>query len=361
MEDEILSEINRMIDEKEGKTKYLLYRISNGRKILPYTAYEFAQSIMDSETLLTGEQAFNITKQLLFTALKGGYSKALADVLRICDKEYQDTVASKYAARVDGLPLTDFSGKSFHLDRTGNNLPVKAALIRKNGRNVLLITVKLDIIVTEKMDNYPDFKKAVFSGIRDWEGSYRVFSGQQLDVKIKIIETDSLIENRVAVVPLTSELFKLTSQSMKAVAVTDKMKKRSESILKHKRSFMTSFPVWNVAMPKMITLLSDECRFDDFNSIRTTVRHEFGHVLGLGDLYRDPLMKLDGVKKGSYRELDIYSLDEYYYYLVMCDNSAPVTNNDIEMVLLAFSENRAQLFQKSVWGKKISSALGRGN
>ena len=41
--------------------------------------------------------------------------------------------------------------------------------------------------------------------------------------------------------------------------------------------------------------------------------------------------------------------------------SAPVTNNDIEMVVLAFSENRFQRFQPDRTGKRISEALGKGN
>ena len=47
--------------------------------------------------------------------------------------------------------------------------------------------------------------------------------------------------------------------------------------------------------------------------------------------------------------------------MVMCDENAPVSNNDVEMVVLAFSENRFQRFQPDNTGKKISDALGKGN
>ena len=90
-------------------------------------------------------------------------------------------------------------------------------------------------------------------------------------------------------------------------------------------------------------------------------KHEFGHTLGLGDLYPSSVDSLAGVAKGTYAELDCYATGNREYNLVMCDHRGPISNNDIEMVVLAFKENKAQLYQPVRRMKKISSALGRGN
>lgn len=90
-------------------------------------------------------------------------------------------------------------------------------------------------------------------------------------------------------------------------------------------------------------------------------KHEFGHALGLGDLYASAVDSLSGVEKGTYAELDSYVINDKFYNLVMCDHHGPISNNDIEMVVLAFRENKMQLFQLGRLKGKISSALGKGN
>ena len=90
-------------------------------------------------------------------------------------------------------------------------------------------------------------------------------------------------------------------------------------------------------------------------------KHEFGHVLGLGDLYFSPKDGLYGVQKDEYPELESYRINDRMFYLVMCDHHAPVSNNDIEMVILAFSENRKQNYQMQKGKGEISKALGKGN
>lgn len=59
--------------------------------------------------------------------------------------------------------------------------------------------------------------------------------------------------------------------------------------------------------------------------------------------------------------LDGYYISNNYYNLVMCDNKGPISNNDIEMIVLAFQNNEEQLYQKKGAADKISQALGRGN
>lgn len=45
----------------------------------------------------------------------------------------------------------------------------------------------------------------------------------------------------------------------------------------------------------------------------------------------------------------------------MCDHHGPISNNDVEMVILAFRENKMQLYQPGKLKGKLSSALGKGN
>ncbi len=95
--------------------------------------------------------------------------------------------------------------------------------------------------------------------------------------------------------------------------------------------------------------------------IRHVAKHEFGHALGLEDLYEERADRREGVPKGTYPELDGFYLCGRSYNLVMCDHHGPISNNDVEMVVLAFSENKAQLYQPDRWKGRISDALGKGN
>ena len=67
------------------------------------------------------------------------------------------------------------------------------------------------------------------------------------------------------------------------------------------------------------------------------------------------------IEKGTYTDLDSYAINNKYYNLVMCDHHGQISNNDVEMVILAFRENKMQLYQPSKIKGKISSALGKGN
>ena len=53
--------------------------------------------------------------------------------------------------------------------------------------------------------------------------------------------------------------------------------------------------------------------------------------------------------------------EDKFYNLVMCDHHGPISNNDVEMVVLAFKENKMQFYQPSRLKGKISKALGKGN
>lgn len=103
-------------------------------------------------------------------------------------------------------------------------------------------------------------------------------------------------------------------------------------------------------------------------------KHEFGHSLGLGDAYRQVWIKkwyeLNGVNADLYEDLQLYPKNADGSIDMVMNNNGPVRNNDIEMVLLAFSTGKRQNYQnetKEGWRRiltgsgEISEALGRGN
>ncbi|MBP3322430.1 MAG: hypothetical protein J6M12_08745 [Clostridia bacterium] len=257
------------------------------------------------------------------------------------------------------LPLSDFDGREIVLNRLGKRYPVNAFLERKKGKNILHLQVFLRFSYTDELKNEKAFKDAVYRGIRAWQGEYRVFGGQPLQVKVKISEEGGR-RARLRVMPLSGELYGSLGAIVKKMPA-GKKKRRLESILYHRRSFAGAGGFWSAKGSKMIFLQSRGGRFDDLLELEAVTGHEFGHVLGLGDLYEGQVDGLGGVEEGCYPELDCYHIEGKQYNLVMCDHHAPIGNNDIEMVLLAFMQNKMQLYQPTGRNKRISYALGRGN
>jgi hypothetical protein len=87
-----------------------------------------------------------------------------------------------------------------------------------------------------------------------------------------------------------------------------------------------------------------------------TPQHEFGHWLGLQDAYdtpTQPINPLTGVPVGVYPDYDQNSS--------IMDNASKASNNDIEMVVLAFQTGIRQNYQHQFFYEDISEAMGRGN
>ena len=256
-------------------------------------------------------------------------------------------------------PLVDFDGKPIKIKRKGVLTPIDAVLEYKDGVNILTLSANIWFLDTGELLNQELFEKAVLEGIAMWQGDYLVFGDQPLKVIVDLTMESRVFDN-VIVAPMTEMLERSFLKTAKAIG-TKKARSSIRSTIKQKRSFATSGFRWSTRSRKIIYILSEDGKFDDYEEIKHVAKHEFGHALGLGDLYESRQDELEGVEKGTYIDLDGYHLYNKFYNLVMCDHHGPVSNNDIEMVVLAFRKNKAQLYQAGRYKGEISNALGRGN
>ena len=296
---------------------------------------------------------------LLRRAAARGYTPARAILADYCRKKYDRAFPEQPAP--DQL-LTDFDGKPFRIRRTGVLTPVDATLEYKDGMNVL--TLSLNLVLMDEGANVADpdmLWAAINLGIKTWEGVYTVFGGQQLQVDIRITRELRAFDS-VIIALMDGTTLDIVDKALKLT--TPKRASRIKQTIRDKRSMAAGgFMKWSVRSKKVIYLHSTSTtgRFDDYGEIMHTVKHEFGHVLGVGDLYKEAEAGRPGVPAGTYPELDPYILNDRFYNLVMCDHHGPISNNDIEMVVLAFAENRMQEYQQINGRGRVSKALGRGN
>lgn len=298
---------------------------------------------------------------LLCIAAKRGCPQARSLLNRYCETRYEVHMSGKDTSCNRSGPLVDFDGVPIKIDRKGVLTPIDAILTCVDGRNCLTLRANICFIYSDERE-VPDpdgFEEAVMDGIRAWEGEYKVFGDQPLRVVMELTTEDRAFDN-VFVFPFTDSMGAAIQKVSNAVG-TKKTKERTNSMISGKRSFATGGLRWSVRSRKMIFIQSVNGKFDDYEEIKHVAKHEFGHALGLGDLYESPVDRLSGVDKGTFYELDGYYMADKSYNLVMCDHHGPISNNDIEMVLLAFRENKMQLYQPTNLKGKISKALGRGN
>lgn len=296
---------------------------------------------------------------LMCASANSGYIQARTYLNAYCEKRYHEQINNIFDNKHIG-PLVDFEGKPIKINRQGIFTPIDAVLEYENGRNILTLSANIMLIYDVDAIKEPKkFENAVYNGLFAWQGDYEVFGGQNVSVRVKLTNDDKIFDS-LYITTLTNEIG-AKIQSISNVIGSKEGKKEISEIISNKRSFAISGRKWSATSRKWIYLQSKDGLFNDYEEIMHVTKHEFGHALGLGDLYASKIDSLAGVEKGTYVELDGYAINDRYYNLVMCDHRGPISNNDIEMVILAFRENKMQLYQLGKIKGKISSALGKGN
>ena len=80
----------------------------------------------------------------------------------------------------------------------------------------------------------------------------------------------------------------------------------------------------------------------------------------MGSVYRDIRKGMQGIHVTSQEDLKHHYLGYHRFNCVM-ESGGPVTNNDIEMVILAFYKEEYQQYQLVRGRGKISEAVGNGD
>lgn len=324
----------------------------------PIATYFIAKLTFDGYLKFQVENQAEHALMLMCNAANEGCVQARAFLNAYCEARYRKNFSNVLDIPSSG-PLVDFEGKPIKINKQGLFTPIDALLEYKDGKNILTLSTNVMFVYNAVVENSKKFEQAVKKGILAWQGDYEVFGGQKLTVNVKLTKNDSLFDHLFIAVP-DDDYFSLMKKISNLLA-SKKKKSQIESLVNDKRSFATSGLKWTTNSPKVIFLQSEDGLFEDYEEIENVAKHEFGHALGIGDLYSSSVDSLQGVVKGTYTELDSYAISDKYYNLVMCDHHGPISNNDIEMVILAYMQNKMQLFQPSEIKGKISTALGRGN
>ena len=307
-----------------------------------------------------GNRQETAMKQLAYASEMGSL-QASALLGELCRKRYEEdfqTIRDHTGAH----PLVGFDGEEIKIDEGGNRVPIDAKLVFDGKKNELKFSLNLYFENMQIVKNPEQFRNAVIEGIKEWEGEYSVFGGQPLRVSIEVT-TEERSNDSVRVYLFNEESMGILERLTKLFAINKKSNvfQNSERILRTRNSFATTGKKWRVSSKKTICIVQDEGEDNVFQKMKEKTKHEFGHVLGLGDLYQDLSQGLTGVERGEYLELDSFHIDKTIYQLVMCTSHGVISNNDIEMIILAFRENSMQVYQKQRGIQKVSEALGQGN
>lgn len=327
----------------------------------PEAAFILGKLTYEGYLVPRGEDPMERAKMMLACASEMGSLQARVFLNEICLKKYEEDFQTQKDSAAPH-PLVDFDGEEIKIDKCGIRYPVDAKLEFDGTENHLQFSLNLFFENMALVKDPEQFRKAVVEGIKAWEGTYTVFGGQKLKVSVEVTMLDRSADS-VHVYLMNEETMGILERFIKILSFDQKLNafQNTERILRSKNSFALIGRKWKVTTKKTMAILQEEGDADAYRQMVDKTKHEFGHVLGLGDLYKDSAQGLGGVDKGEYLELDDFHVHKSLYQLVMCTSHGVISNNDIEMIVLAFRDNALQVYQKQRGIQKVSEALGKGN
>lgn len=182
-----------------------------------------------------------VALEILCNAAERGDAQARALLNAHCFKRYEKLVQRRDPAPG---PLTDFEGKPIRIKRKGVLTPVDAALEYVDGINRL--TLSLNVVTGgDGLADPEGFEKAVADGILSWQGEYRIFGGQRLQLAIRLTD-DSRLFDSVYVIPVAGTLKRVFHDSVEKAAAL-RRDERMRDLARQERSFaIVGLPKWSV-------------------------------------------------------------------------------------------------------------------
>ena len=291
-------------------------------------------------------------------AARLGYPGAQKELDNFCNFRYRRLVGDKIPLQAPA-PLRDFDNWKVKIKHTGK-IPVNAVLDFVGGMNTLWLTPNVNIMIDDdEVADWGKMEKAITDGMKAWEGVYTVFGGQKLAVVVDV----NICNRFLGTINIMSARGDMARNVLKIMGnLGGVVKQRGENAFTNYHTFSTvGMKAWSVKSNKSIMLYDGTGRFDDYEQIKRDIKCEFGSMLGLGNMLLTDNGKELFIPKGTYPELDPYYIENGRYNLVMCNGRGVISNNDIEMVVLALSENKMQYYLEDSHGNKPSKALGKGN
>lgn len=251
--------------------------------------------------------------------------------------------------------LRDFQGNVIRIDKRGAEYPVDALLTEVDGKDVLILSARVffvpfQIPIGVKIKPW---KENIIKGFSQWSGKYQVFGGQDLEVRVEIKEVDSYDD----------AVLLWTADRTIEKTVLDVISREVDLWLDSGKTFTDVGAKdeldWKPHLPKSIHFA--RWTLNQPNLVTKIAKHEFGHVLGVGSVYRDIRKGLKGIHVTEQTpDLKAHYLGYHRFNCVM-ESGGPVSNNDIEMVILAFFTEEYQQYQLVRGRGKVSEAVGKGN
>lgn len=271
-------------------------------------------------------------------------SRARLALNALCSK----LIAEYSTGEVKTGELRDYDGNIVAFDR--RDIPVCARLIFDGQKSVM--DIRLNIVQRNMADmSLTKPARAVIQGIKQWQGSYRVFGGYPLEIRISC--TYELRRSKSLIINVLDD--ETTDSVGSMLSKLGKRGKRGAEILNARRqSAAVIGNTWRPSGVKYINIYEKDLL--SVPRCKYLLRHEFGHVLGLDDMYAEAADGRAGVKE-VYPDIEMLRIRGSIFNMVMCSADAPVTFKDAEMALLAYRDGEIQRFQPRNGKGDISRAL----